>query len=94
MASRVRLAVKDAFFRLRTAEARIDVAKTAVTQAEAALRIVTDRYQTGLSTIVDLLGNETALTQAKANLAEALHDQLVSTASLELAVGIINREGF
>lgn len=54
LASSVQLAVKDAFFHLRAAEARIDVAQTVVTQAEAALRIVTDRYQTGLSPIVDL----------------------------------------
>lgn len=94
LASRVRLEVLEAFLQWQTAEERIKVAQKAVSQAEAALRIVTDRYQTGLTTIVDLLASEEALTQTQGNLTRALYDWNVSLASLELAQGTLSRDSF
>ncbi len=93
-ASRIRLEVKDAFLNLQAATERIRVAERAVAQAEEALRIYRDRYESGLVTIFDLLGSEAALTQARASLARALYDQNVDVAKLELAVGTIGKESF
>ena len=56
----------------------------AVTQAEEALRIVRNRYQNGLFTIVDLLNSELALQQAHTNYLQAVHDYKVANASLML----------
>jgi len=94
LASRVRLEVQEAVLNLQAATERIGVAQKAISQAEAALRIVTDRYQAGLTTIVDLLASEQALTQAQGNLTRALYDWNVSLASLELAKGTLSRESF
>lgn len=94
MASRIRLEVKDAFLKLKAAEERIGVAKGAVTQAEESLRIVKDRYEVGLTSIVDLLANESALTQARGNLTLALYDYNVGLANLELALGTISGDSF
>lgn len=94
MASRIQLETQEAFLRFKAAEARIGVAQWAVTQAEEALRIVKDRYEAGLTTIVDLSGSEAALTQARGNLTQALYDYNVSLAALELAVGTIGKDSF
>lgn len=94
MRSGIQLEVKDAFLKLKAAEERIGVAKRAVTQAEESLRIVKDRYEAGLTTIVDLLGSEAALTQARGNLTVALYDYNVGLANLELALGAISKDSF
>ena len=94
MSNRIRLEVKDAHLRLRAATARIGVARRAVTQAEDSLRIVRDRYDAGLTTIVNLLSTEAALTEARARLTRALYDRNVADASLELALGTIGKDSF
>jgi outer membrane protein len=93
-ASRIRLEVKDAVLSLKAATERIQVTERAVTQAEEALRISRNRYESGLTTIFDLLGSEAALTQARASLTRALYDQNLGIARLELAVGTIAKESF
>jgi outer membrane protein TolC len=93
-ASRIQLEVKEAFLGLQTAQQRIDVATGAITQAEEALRIVRDRYQVGLTTIVALLADEAALTRAQGNLTQALYDYNVGLAGLELALGTIGKDAF
>lgn len=94
MVSAVKLEVKDSVLKLRAAEARIGVAHKTVTLAEESLRIVQDRYEAGLTTIVDLLTGEAALTQAKGSLTQALHDYNVGLAGLELALGTMSKESF
>lgn len=94
MASRIQLETKEAFLALKAAEARIGVAQRAVGQAEEALRIVKDRYEAGLTTIVDLVTSEAALTQARGNLAQAVYDHNVGLVALKLAVGTISKESF
>jgi len=46
---------------VRTAREQVAVARGAVGQAEERLRITRDRYESGLTTIVDLLAAEAAL---------------------------------
>jgi outer membrane protein TolC len=94
MVSGVKLEVKDAFLKLRAAQERIGVAQKAVAQAAESLRIVKDRYEAGLTTIVDLLTSEAVLTQAKGNLTQTLYDYNVGLAGLELALGTMSKDSF
>jgi outer membrane protein len=93
-ANRIRLEVKEALLRLRAATQRIDVARGAIAQAEDSFRIVKDRYDAGLTTIVDLLSTEAALTEARARLTRALYDRSVADANLALALGTISKDSF
>jgi len=84
---------RQAFFMAQSAHKRIGVAQAAVAQAEEGLRIVRNRYENGLFTIVNLLDAEVALQQARTNYFRSLHDFEVATARLNLAAGIVG-EGF
>ena len=91
LGSAIGLEVHDAFLALQTARERVVVAKDAVGQAEESLRIVQDRYDTGLTTIVELLDNETALTAARTNLTRTLYDATVGQTRLDLSLGTLDR---
>jgi len=86
----IRVETRQAFFMAESAYQRIKVAQAAVAQAEEGLRIVRNRYETGLFTIVNLLDAEVALQQARTNYFRSLHDFEVATARLHLAAGIID----
>ncbi len=81
---------KQAFLEAQSAQKRIRVAEAAVVQAEEALRIVRNRYDSGLFTIVDLLDAELALQQARSNHFRSIHDHKVAAARLSLAAGTID----
>lgn len=86
----VRVETRQAFFQAQSAYERIDVAHAAVAQAEEGLRIVRNRYESGLFTIVNLLDAEVALQQARTNYFRSLHDFEIAMARLHLAAGIID----
>ena len=71
---------------------RIQVAKTALNQAEESLRIVKNRYKNGLLTIVGLLDAEVARQQAHTDYFKALHDFKVAGIELALASGTIDAD--
>lgn len=85
--NQVSLHVKDAWLRLRTARELHKVALEAVGQAEESLRIVRDRYESGLAILTDLTQAETALLGARTNLSSAVYGFNVAVAGLELAAG-------
>jgi outer membrane protein TolC len=89
---RVRLEVFRAWADSRAAEERIAVAAAAVAQAEESLRIIKNRYDSGLATVTDLLRNETALLEARTRRLAAIHDQRVAAAQLELAAGTLSAD--
>ncbi len=90
LAQTVRLQVQKAFLDLETAGQRIVVSQQAVSRAEESVRIIRNRYETGLATVTDLLRAETALTAAKGNHLRALFDQRVSAANLDLQAGCLS----
>jgi outer membrane protein TolC len=94
VANAIGLEVHDAFLAFQTARERVGVAREAVAQAEESLRIVQDRYDAGLTTIVELLDSETALTAARTNLTRTLYDATVSQARLDLSLGRLDRARF
>ncbi|MDY6863468.1 MAG: TolC family protein [Thermodesulfobacteriota bacterium] len=89
LANKIELEVREAFYNLEEAEERIKVAKKALIYAKESLRIVDDRYQVGLSTIVEVLDNEVAMTRASRNLLRARYDCKIAASRLELACGTI-----
>jgi outer membrane protein len=86
----VTMETKQAFLQTQSSWQRIQVARAAVSQAEEGLRIVRNRYENGLYTIVNLLDGEVALQQARTNYVRALHDFAVARARLLLAAGVLD----
>jgi len=83
---------RESFLKAQSAWKRIQVAKAAVDQAKEGLRIVRNRYNNGLLTIVGLLDAEVAYQQARTNHFKALHDYKVARIQLALAAGIIDSD--
>jgi outer membrane protein len=92
MALGIQVQTRQAFLSAQSARERIRVAKIAVGQAEEGLRIVKNRYDNGLLTIVGLLDAELARQQARTSYFKALHDYEVARIELELAAGTINSD--
>ncbi len=86
----IKVQAREAFLKAKSARERIRVAKIAVDQAEEGLRIVNNRYNNGLLTIVGLLDAELARQQAHTNYFKALHDYKVARIELALASGTID----
>lgn len=88
----VRVQVSEAFLNTQSSWQRIHVAQTTVEQAEEGMRIVKNRYQNGLITIVDLLDAELTHQKSRTNHFKALHDYKVATINLAQAVGVIDTD--
>jgi len=87
----IRLQTQQAFLQAQSAWKRIRVVRATVAQAEEALRIVRNRYNSGLLTIVELLDAETVLQQARVNTLKAIHDYRTAVVQLHLAAGTIDK---
>ncbi|HSO17986.1 MAG TPA: TolC family protein, partial [Desulfosarcina sp.] len=92
MASAIQVETHRAFSQAESAWKRIEVARAAVSQAEEGLRIVANRYQNGLLTIVSLLDAEVALQKTRQNCSRAFHDYNVALTRLNLAAGTITED--
>lgn len=88
--SNVEVEVRKAFHDACSARQRIGVAEETIGQSRENRRIVTDRYATGLLTIVALLDAETVVESARNSLNQAMHDYRVSNVRLQLAAGILD----
>jgi outer membrane protein len=89
MESVVRLQVREAYLNLNAAHQRVEVSRDAANQAQESLRILRNRYEAGLVTIMDVLKAETMRTSAQNNHLNALYDYRLAYAALELATGEI-----
>jgi outer membrane protein len=83
----VRLDVKQASLSVLEAEQNIQVAETAVSQAEENFRINEERYKGQVATSTDVLDALTLLTQARTNYYRALSDYNIAKARLARATG-------
>jgi outer membrane protein TolC len=92
VSSAIRLQVRRAYADLRASDQRIEVAKASVAEAEESLRITQNRYETGLSSVTDLLRTETAVLEARTRHLAAIHDQRIAAAMLELAAGTLTAD--
>lgn len=89
MTLRIEMEVKNSYLARSEAAARIDVLGDGVSEAEEALRIVSERYAEGLAIVTDLLNAEVALTNTRLRLVSARHDHMIADAGVERAVGVI-----
>jgi outer membrane protein len=89
MLDAIRHQVTESALNLKTAHARLQVARAAVAQAREGLRLIRLRYEEGLTLLVDLLTAQDALKEAELNYLAALFDTHLAQAGLELALGTL-----
>jgi outer membrane protein len=85
----VRLEVRRAWSLLSAAGERVRVASSAIDMAQESLRITKNRYEAGMTTVTELLRNETALSDARTRRIGAVYEQRLAAAALELAAGTL-----
>jgi outer membrane protein len=88
----VRLEVRRAYYNLDSSRQQVEVARAAIAQAQESLRINQDRYDTGLTTITDLLSAEETSRRTQADYWDAVYNFHTSYASLQLASGTLNAQ--
>ena len=83
----ISLQVNLAYHGVVAARERIDLARTAVVQAEENLRLVRVRYRNGTATPTDIVDSEAALTRSQQRFFSATYTYLATLARLDYAVG-------
>lgn len=76
-----------AYQTLRTAEQAIEIAGEALVVADEDLRVVQQRYELGVATILEVITSQVAVDEAAANLVTARYDYLLAKAELEAILG-------
>ena len=89
--SYVRLDARRAWLDYESAAERIEVSKASAAMAEESLRIIRNRYESGLTEVTELLRGETALLEARTRELEAVRDQVLAAVSLESARGKLTK---
>lgn len=92
LAQQIQVETRAAFLHAQSAWQQIQVARSALAQAEEGVRIVGNRYKSGLLTIVSLLDAEVADQEARMRHFKALHEYKVARIQLALAAGVIDAE--
>lgn len=87
--SAVQLQVRQAYYNFTASLDRIAATASSVQEAEEGLRIVQKRYETGMTSFVDVMGAESALIRARTNALQALYDNNIFQAELKLAKGTL-----
>ena len=85
----VRLEVREAYYQFDAAQQQVNVARSAIAQADESLRINQNRYESGLSTVTEMLRVEEAARRAKADYWQAVYRMNASYAGVELAIGTL-----
>ena len=88
----VRLEVRRAYYDLDSSRQQIEVTRAAIAQAQESLRINQDRYDSGLTTITDVLSAEEAARRSQTDYWEAVYRFHASYANLELASGTLTSQ--
>jgi outer membrane protein TolC len=84
--------VQEAWLRHQEAEKRLLVARSAVTAAEEATRLLSKRFDNALATMLELLDAQTALHQARATLVESDTTLTLATGRVYYAAGTFLKE--
>ncbi|MEZ5360742.1 MAG: TolC family protein [Candidatus Zixiibacteriota bacterium] len=83
----IRLEVRDAVGKVKEAKQRVEALGETVDQAKRGYDISQVRYQNGIGTQLEVQDAQVALTQARVNKINALHDLAVAVTELRRAVG-------
>jgi outer membrane protein TolC len=86
----VRLEVRRAYYDLDSARQQVEVSRETIAESKESLRINQNRYESGLSTITDLLGAEEVARRSESDYWEAVYRYYTGYASLELASGTLS----
>jgi len=89
LAARLRAEVKKAVIASQTAQQSMALAQGSVAEAEESLRIVRDRYESGLATMTDLLRAEDAAQSSRVNYWRAAEELSLRHVAALLATGEI-----
>jgi outer membrane protein len=89
-ADAARLEVRRAYYDVDSARQQVEVARATIAASQESLRINQNRYDSGLSTITDLLAAEEASRHTQAEYWEAVYRYHTGYANLELASGSLN----
>jgi outer membrane protein TolC len=85
---RIELEVRTAYSSFIEADEVLKSQEKVVEEGEEALRLAVARSEAGTGTQLDVLGAQTALTEARTTRVQALHDYAAARARLERAVGM------
>ena len=83
----IRLEVRRAYYDVDASRQQVEVARAAIAEAQESLRIIQDRYDSGLITITELLGAEEAARRSQTDYWDAVYRFHTGYANLELASG-------
>jgi outer membrane protein TolC len=86
----IRLEVRRAYYDLDAARQEVDLARATIAAARESLRINQDRYDSGLSTISDLLAGEEDARRSQTDYWQAVYRYHTAYANLELASGTLS----
>ncbi len=85
-----RIEVRRVYYELDSARQQVEVARATIAESQESLRINQNRYDSGLSTITDLLAAEEAARRSQTGYWEAVYRYHTGYANLELASGTLN----
>ena len=85
-----RIEVRRVYYELDSARQQVEVARATIAESQESLRINQNRYDSGLSTITDLLAAEEAARRSQTEYWEAVYRYHTGYANLELASGTLN----
>jgi len=83
----IRLQVRQAYLALQEARELAASSQKSLSQAQRSVEIAQEQYKQGMVTSLDVQSAELALTQAKTNYYQALHDLIMAIARLQRAMG-------
>ncbi|MBI4277159.1 MAG: TolC family protein [Armatimonadetes bacterium] len=83
----IALEVRQGWLSLRAAEAELEASTRGVEQAQEALRLANVRYGAGVTTNLEVLSQQSALSQAESNHTLALFNYNLAVAQIERATG-------
>jgi len=86
----VRLEVRRTYYELDSARQQVEVTRATIAASQESLRINQNRYDSGLSTITDLLASEDAARRTQEEYWEAVYHYHTGYANLELVSGSLN----
>jgi outer membrane protein TolC len=84
----IRLEVEQAYDQINQAKRALDLQRETIQQAEEGMRIANLRYQTGVGTQLEILSAQTALTDARTNLARAVYQFRLAKSELKKVTGL------
>src|ERR1700693_212519 len=86
----VRWEVRRAYYDVDAARQQIEMARATIAEAQESLRINQNRYDSGLSTITDLIAAHKGARRTQTEYWEAVYRYHTGYANLELASGTLN----